>query len=89
MVAFATNLQAAGVADLKAATAAAEKGTGDEAIALFTKALAAGDLSAEDQFTARKGRGREYSAKGLIADAAPPARQRDRRLVRGAWPESR
>ena len=69
MVAFATNLQAAGVADLKAATAAAENGTGDEAIALFTKALAAGDLSAEDQFTARKGRGREYSAKGLIADA--------------------
>lgn len=69
MVAFATNLQAAGVADLKAATAAAEKGTGDEAIALFTRALAAGDLSADDQFTARKGRGREYSAKGLIADA--------------------
>ena len=69
MVAFATNLQAAGVADLKTATAAAEKGTGDEAIALFTKALAAGDLAAEDQFAARKGRGREYSAKGLIADA--------------------
>ena len=69
MVVFATNLQAAGIADLKAATAAAENGTGDEAIALFTKALAAGDLSAEDQFTARKGRGREYSAKGLIADA--------------------
>jgi tetratricopeptide (TPR) repeat protein len=69
MVVFATNLQAAGLADLKAATAAAEKGTGDEAIALFTQALAAGDLSAEDQFMARKGRGREYSAKGLIADA--------------------
>jgi tetratricopeptide (TPR) repeat protein len=69
MVVFATNLQAAGLADLKAATAAAEKGTGDEAIALFTQALAAGDLSAEDQFIARKGRGREYSAKGLIADA--------------------
>jgi tetratricopeptide (TPR) repeat protein len=69
MVVFATNLQAAGLADLKAATAAAEKGTGDEAIALFSKALAAGDLSAEDQFIARKGRGREYSAKGLIADA--------------------
>jgi tetratricopeptide (TPR) repeat protein len=68
-VVFATNLQAAGLADLKAATAAAEKGTGDEAIALFTQALAAGDLSAEGQFIARKGRGREYSAKGLIADA--------------------
>lgn len=69
MVLFATSLQAAGVADLKAATAAAEKGTGDEAIQLFTQALAAGDLSADDQLTARKGRGREYSAKSLVADA--------------------
>src|SRR5450759_858360 len=69
MVLFVTNLQAAGVADLKAANAAAEKGTGDEAIQFFTQALAAGDLSADDQFIARKGRGREYSAKSLIADA--------------------
>lgn len=68
-VLFASNLQAAGVADLKAAQAAAEKGTGDEAIQLFTQALAAGDLSADDQLLARKGRGREYSAKSLIADA--------------------
>jgi tetratricopeptide (TPR) repeat protein len=66
---FATNLEAAGLADLKAAQAASEKGTGDEAIQLFTQALAAGDLSADDQFIARKGRGREYSAKSLIADA--------------------
>jgi tetratricopeptide (TPR) repeat protein len=69
VVLFATSLQAAGVADLKAANAAAEKGTGDEAIQLFTQALAAGNLSADDQFTARRGRGREYSAKSLIADA--------------------
>jgi tetratricopeptide (TPR) repeat protein len=69
MVLFASNLQAAGVDDLKAAQAVAEKGTGDEAIRLFTQALAAGDLSADDQLTARKGRGREYSAKSLIADA--------------------
>jgi tetratricopeptide (TPR) repeat protein len=69
MVLFATNLQAAGVADLKAASAAAEKGIGDEAIRLFTQALAAGDLSADDQLIARKGRGREYSARSLIADA--------------------
>lgn len=69
MVVFATNLQAAGIADLKAANAAAEKGIGDEAIQLFTQALAAGDLSADDQFIARKGRGREYSAKSMIADA--------------------
>jgi tetratricopeptide (TPR) repeat protein len=69
MVLFVTNVQAAGVVDLKAANAAAEKGSGDDAIQLFTQALAAGDLSAEDQFIARKGRGREYSAKSLIADA--------------------
>jgi tetratricopeptide (TPR) repeat protein len=69
VVLFVTGAQAAGTADLKAAQAAAEKGTGDEAIQLFTQALAAGDLSADDQLTARKGRGREYSAKSLIADA--------------------
>jgi tetratricopeptide (TPR) repeat protein len=69
MILFASNLQAAGVADLKAAQAAAEKGTDDEAIQLFTQALAAGDLSADDQLIAHKGRGREYSAKSLIADA--------------------
>jgi tetratricopeptide (TPR) repeat protein len=66
---FVTNLATAGVADLKAANSAAEKGTDDEAIRLFTQALAAGDLSPDDQFNARKGRGREYSAKSLIADA--------------------
>lgn len=68
MVLFVTNVQAAGVTDLKAARAAAEKGVGDEAIQLFTQALAAGDLSADDQFIARKGRAREYSAKSQIAD---------------------
>jgi tetratricopeptide (TPR) repeat protein len=68
MTLLATNLEAAGLADLKAAQAAAERGTGDEAIQLFTQALAAGDLSADDQLIARKGRGREYSAKSLIAD---------------------
>ena len=69
MALVVTTVHAAGVADLKAASAAAENGTGDEAIRLFTQALAAGDLSAEDQFVARRGRGREYSAKSLIADA--------------------
>jgi tetratricopeptide (TPR) repeat protein len=69
MVLFATNLQAAGSADLKAAKAAAEKGSADEAIGLFTQALAAGDLSTEDQLAARKGRGREYSARSMVADA--------------------
>jgi tetratricopeptide (TPR) repeat protein len=69
MVMFATNLQAAGVADLKAGHEAAEKGGGEEAIRLFTQALAAGDLSAADQFDARGSRGHEYSVRSLIADA--------------------
>jgi tetratricopeptide (TPR) repeat protein len=69
MLLFVTNLQAAGVADLKAANLAAEKGSGDEAIRLFTQALAAIDLSPDDQFDAHAGRGREYFAKSLIADA--------------------
>jgi tetratricopeptide (TPR) repeat protein len=64
-----TSADAAGVDDLKAASAAAERGTGDEAIQLFTQALAAGDLSSGDRFIASSGRGREYSAKSLIADA--------------------
>ncbi len=69
LVLLVTGAQAAGIADLKAAQAASEKGTGDEAIRLFTQALAAGDLSADDQVTAHKGRGREYTSKSLIADA--------------------
>ncbi len=69
MLLFATSLQAAGIDDLKAAKAAAEAGTSDDAVRLFTQALAAGDLSADDQFAAYSGRGREYAAKSLIADA--------------------
>src|SRR5512140_626700 len=69
MMLCVTGVQAAGSDDLKAALAAAEKGTGDEAIRLFTQALAAGDLSADDQLTAHKGRGREYAARSMIADA--------------------
>ena len=64
-----TNAEATGLDDLKAANAAAERGTSDQAIQLFTQALAASDLSAEDRFAARRGRGREYSAKSQIADA--------------------
>ena len=61
--------RAAGVSDLKAANSAVEKGSSDEAIQLFTQALASGELAADDQFKARAGRGREYAAKSLIADA--------------------
>jgi tetratricopeptide (TPR) repeat protein len=66
---FAATLQAGGLDDLKAANAAAEQGKADDAIRLFSQALAAGDLSPADQFNARKGRGSEYTAKSLIADA--------------------
>jgi tetratricopeptide (TPR) repeat protein len=66
---FAATLQAGGLDDLKAANAAAEQGKADDAIRLFSQALAAGDLSPADQFTALKGRGSEYTAKSLIADA--------------------
>ena len=69
LVLLAAPLQAGSLDDLKAANAAAENGKSDEAIRLFTQALAAGDLSPADQFTARKGRGGEYTAKSLIADA--------------------
>ncbi len=69
IVLFSATLRAGGLDDLKSAKAAAEKGNGDEAIRLFTQALAAGDLSPDDQFASRKGRGGEYSAKSLIADA--------------------
>jgi tetratricopeptide (TPR) repeat protein len=62
-------LQANGLDDLKAANAAVENGNGDEAIRRFTQALAASDLSPADQRAARKGRGTEYIAKSMIADA--------------------
>ena len=62
-------LRAGGVDDLKAAKAAAQQGKVDEAVRLFTQALAAGDLSPADQFAAHKGRGEEYTAQSLIADA--------------------
>jgi len=68
-VLFAAPLQAGSADDLKAAKAAAENGKREEAMRLFSQALAAGDLSAEDQIAARKGRGSEYSAGSLIADA--------------------
>lgn len=69
LVLFAATLQAGGLDDLKAANAAAENGKSDEAIRLFTQALATSDLSPADQFAARKGRGNEYAGKSLIADA--------------------
>lgn len=69
MVLFAAPLQAGSLDDLKTATAAAEKGVSDEAIRLFSQAIAAGDLSPDDQVTAYKGRGSLYLNKSLIADA--------------------
>jgi len=65
---FAATGYAGSADDLKAANAAAQKGNIDEAIDLFTSALAAKDLSPADQLTAYKGRGSEYTSKSLIAD---------------------
>ncbi len=69
LVLFAATVQAGGLDDLKAANTAAEQGKADDAIRLFSQALAAGDLSPADQLAARKGRGGAYTAKSLIADA--------------------
>ena len=69
VVLAASSLQAGGLDHLKAATTAAEAGNADEAIHLFTQALAAGDLSPADQLVARKERGSIYTAKSMIADA--------------------
>jgi tetratricopeptide (TPR) repeat protein len=66
---FAATLQAGGLDDLKAANEAAQNGKSDDAIRLFTQALASSDLSPADQFAARKSRGSEYTSKSLIADA--------------------
>ena len=69
IVVFSSSVQAGGLDHIKAAQAAEKSGNADEAIHLYTQALAAGDLSPDDQFAARKGRGAEYIAKSLIADA--------------------
>lgn len=65
----AGTLKAGSVDDLKAATAAVGQAGPNETIGLFTKALAAGDLSPPDQFAARKGRAAEYAVKSLIDDS--------------------
>lgn len=69
LVLTAATVQAAGPDYLKLANTAAQQGKFDDALRLFSQALAAGDLSAADQITAYKGRGQEYTAKSLIADA--------------------
>jgi tetratricopeptide (TPR) repeat protein len=68
LVFFAAIAQASGLDDLKAANSAVDQGKSDEAIRLYTLALAAGDLSPADRLTARKGRGGAYIGKSLIAD---------------------
>ena len=69
LVLSATPLRAGSLDDLKAANAAAEQGSVNDAIRLFTQAIAAGDLSPADQLTARKNRGAGYIARSMIDDA--------------------
>jgi len=52
VVFFAAPLQAGGLDDLKAANAAVTANKGDDAIRLFTQALAASDLSPADRLAA-------------------------------------
>lgn len=66
---LAATAQAGGADDLKAANEAAKNGRVDDAIRLFTQALAANDLLPADQLAARKERGSEYTSASLIADA--------------------
>ena len=68
LVMLAGPAMAAGADDLAAAKAAADQGGHDEAIRLYTKAIGA-DLKPEEKVAALRGRGGEYSAKSLIADA--------------------
>ena len=69
LLAFCAAAQAGGADDLKAATDAAQQGQVNDAVRLFTQALAAGDLSPADQLAAHKGRGTGYTSQSLIADA--------------------
>jgi len=69
LVLLAATAQAGGADDLKAANAAAQSGKVEDAIRLFTQALAASDLSPADQLAAHKARGAEYTSASLIADA--------------------
>ncbi len=69
LVFTAATLQANGLDDLKAANTAAQHGKFDEAVHLFSQALAAGDLSPADRVAAYKGRASEYIGKSLIDDA--------------------
>jgi len=66
---LAAAAQAGSADDLKAANDAAQRGQVEEAVRLFTQALAAGDLPAADQLAAHKARGSEYTSASLIADA--------------------
>ena len=69
LVLSVATLKAGSLDDLKAAKTAAEQGKGDDAIRLYSQAIAAGDLSPADQDAARKGRGAEYTIQSMIADA--------------------
>lgn len=75
LVLWCANAQTASLDDFKAAKTAVEQGKSEEAIRLFTSALAASDLSPADQLTARHLRGREYIVRSMIADSF---QQRDR-----------
>lgn len=63
-LAAATLAHAGGAQDGEAGLAALKRGSNDEAIRLFTRAIASGDLAPDDQEFAYLNRGKAYLAKG-------------------------
>ena len=71
----ASGANASGVTDGEAGLKALQSGGYDEAIRLFTRAIDAGDLSADDREFAYLNRGKAYLAKGDRKDAVVDLRQ--------------
>jgi len=63
MVCLTSPAWAGGLDDVNAGIAAGEKGDNDEAIRLFTKAIASGELSREDLFITYYNRGLAWAKK--------------------------
>jgi tetratricopeptide (TPR) repeat protein len=74
-VALAAGVRAGGIEDGGAGLQAMDRGAYDDAIRLFTKALAARDLSQDDRELAYLSRGKAYLAKGDSAHAVADLRQ--------------
>ena len=100
-LAAATLAHANGAQDGEAGLAALKRGADDEAIRLFTRAIASGDLAPDDQEFAYLNRGKAYLARAMALPPSPtcawpsassPTTPRPRRACgrrRGAAPAQR